>query len=246
MKTMLITGATSGIGLALTKLALNNDFRVIACGRNQQKLQQLAPHPALSLLLFDLTDEDSSQQKLANCKADIVVLNAGSCEYMDNGKIDNAMFKRVFAINFFAVINCVATLLPNIPTGGKLVFIDSLARLLPFSRTEAYGASKAALHYFAKSLRVDLAEQGIQVQTISPGFVKTPLTDKNNFSMPMMITAEQAARCIMQQIQSNKASGYFPQLFSWGLRILSLLPESIKYRICLRLKQSDGTTHKGQ
>lgn len=85
-----------------------------------------------------------------------------------------------------------------------------MARLLPFTRSQAYGASKAALHYFTKSLEVDLHDRGIKVQAVSPGFVETPLTDKNDFDMPMKITATEAAESMLKGIETDKQTVFFP------------------------------------
>lgn len=236
MKTMLITGATSGIGLALAKLAAQRGYQVIACGRNAGVLAELEQLENIATLQFDITDETATRQALANLSPDISVLNAGVCEYVDINDIEPAMFRRVFDANFFGVVNSVATLLPNMQKGQQLVLVDSLARLLPFTRTQAYGASKAALHYFCKSLEVDTASKGIVVQSVSPGFVKTPLTDKNDFEMPMCISVEEAVEDMLRGIETRKASVHFPFVFSSKLRLLSHLPNRIKVAISRKMK----------
>jgi short-subunit dehydrogenase len=237
VKTLLITGATSGIGEAVTKLAAQRNYHVIACGRNADKLSELAQLPNVETCCFDVTDQSATARALGSLQCDIALLNAGTCEYVDVSNIEPNMFERVFAANVFGVMNVVSALLPNLQAGSKLVFVESLARLFPFPRSEAYGGSKAALHYIAKSLAVDLSDQGIKVQTAAPGFVKTPLTDKNDFDMPMLISVEEAANDILSGIASNKASFYFPTRFSLLLRILHLLPEGIQHRIALKMRQ---------
>ena len=237
MKKLLITGATSGIGEALAKLAGQQNYHVIACGRNTDKLQELAQLPNIETCCFDVTDQAATTAALSNVHCDIVLLNAGTCEYVDVPDIEPAMFERVFAANVFGVMNVVSVLLPNLSAGSKLVFVESLARLFPFPRSEAYGASKAALHYIAKSIAVDLVDHGIKVQTASPGFVKTPLTDKNDFTMPMLISVEEAANDILNGIATDKSSFYFPTRFSMFLRLLHLLPEGIQHRIALKMRK---------
>lgn len=241
MKRLLITGATSGIGEAVALLAAKNGFHVIACGRNQTKLNTLAQQPNISICQFDVTDLAATKTALAEVKCDIALLNAGTCEYVDSNSVEAGMFQRVFDANVFGVVNVIEALTPQLVAGNKLVFVDSLARLLPFSRSQAYGASKAALHYMAKSFAVDLADQGIAVQTISPGFVKTPLTDKNDFPMPMSIEVSEAAQDILDGLASHKASIYFPTRFSLLLRLLNALPEFIQHKLCLSMRQSPCT-----
>ena len=117
----------------------------------------------------------------------------------------------------------------------RLIFVDSLARLLPFTRSEAYGASKAAVYYLAKCLEVDLRDRGLIVQSVSPGFVRTPLTDKNDFAMPMRIEADDAAAAILRRVETGERTAYFPTLFSGLLRLLSNLPSSLQASLCWQL-----------
>ncbi|GAC28840.1 SDR family NAD(P)-dependent oxidoreductase [Brumicola pallidula] len=237
MATILITGATSGIGEALASLCAKAGHTVIACGRNEQKLAELAQIENISTCRFDVTDEEATKAALANIKCDMAVLNAGTCEYVEINDVEPDMFKRVFDANVFGVINVVSALIPVLKRGNKIVFVDSLARLLPFPKSQAYGASKAALNYIAKSFEVDLAHKGIQVQTLTPGFVKTPLTDKNDFPMPMVISAEAAAKYMLKGIFSSRSNVYFPRRFSFIVRLLNFLPEGLQKRICIKMRQ---------
>ena len=237
MAKILITGATSGIGEALAKRCVNDGHKVIACGRNEEKLAELAKIENMTTCRFDVTDEVATKEALAHVKCDIAVLNAGTCEYVDINNVEPDMFKRVFDANVFGVVNVVSALIPVLKSGNKIVFVDSLARLLPFPKSQAYGASKAALNYIAKSFEVDLAHKGIAVQTLSPGFVKTPLTDKNDFPMPMVISAEEAAEYMLKGIVSSRSSVYFPRRFSFIVRLLNLLPERVQKKICINMRQ---------
>ena len=239
-RTILVTGATSGIGEALAQLCAQQGYSVIACGRNQQKLDEMARHEAITPLKFDVTDKQQVREALADVQPDIAVLNAGVCEYVDVETFDAEMFERVFAANFFGVVNVIESLLPNLHSGSQLVVVDSLARLLPFTRSQAYGASKAAVHYLTKSLEVDLKGKGIRVQSVSPGFVSTPLTDKNDFEMPMQISAQEAAAALLKGIEKQSSSIYFPALFSAILRLLSRLNSSTKSVICRNMKQQES------
>ena len=236
MSTMLITGATSGIGEALAKLAAAKGYQVIACGRNQDKLDILSQQDNISSLRFDITDQAQTAAALAEASYDIAVLNAGTCEYVDIDEFEPAMFKRVFETNFFGVVNCVNGLLPSLNKGKKLVIVDSMARLAPFTRSEAYGASKAALHYFTKSLEVDLWDKGVKVQAVSPGFVETPLTDKNDFDMPMMIKVDKAASDLLYGIEKNRQSIFFPTRFGLIMRFLHILPTSVQRKLSLTMR----------
>jgi NAD(P)-dependent dehydrogenase (short-subunit alcohol dehydrogenase family) len=236
MKRILITGATSGIGEALAKHAAKEGYSVIACGRNQEKLDELTLINNISTCKFDATDEAATRAALNELEFDIAVINAGTCEYVDVKEIEPDMFRRVFEINVFGAVNVVSALLKKAKKGDKLVLVDSLARLLPFTRSQAYGGSKAALNYITKSFEVDLASRGISVQSISPGFVKTPLTNKNDFKMPMAISAEQAAQYMLKGILSDKSSVYFPRRFSAFIRLLNLMPEFVQRKVCISMR----------
>ncbi|CAB9494652.1 MULTISPECIES: SDR family NAD(P)-dependent oxidoreductase [Alteromonas] len=237
MKSILITGATSGIGKALAIKCADNGYNVIACGRNQDALDELSKHSNISACQFDVSDVEDTKRALANVKFDIAVLNAGTCEYVDLEDFEPDMFRRVFEPNFFGVVHCVDALLPRLKDGDKLVIVDSMARLLPFTRTQAYGSSKAALHYFTKSLEVDLHHRGVKVQAVSPGFVETPLTDKNDFEMPMKISAEEAAEAMLKGIESNKQTVFFPRFFGFILRFMHILPTPIQKRLSVAMRK---------
>jgi NAD(P)-dependent dehydrogenase (short-subunit alcohol dehydrogenase family) len=237
MKTLLITGATSGIGKALALQAAEKGYQVIACGRNQDVLNELASKPNIQPLQFDVTSLEDAKQALHNVKCDIAILNAGTCEYVDIDKFESDMFRRVFEPNFFGVVHCVEALIPSLKKGNKLVIVDSMARLLPFTRSQAYGASKAALHYFTKSLEIDLHDRGIKVQAVSPGFVETPLTDKNDFDMPMKITATEAAESMLKGIETDKQNVFFPRMFGFILRFMHILPVGLQKKLSLSMRE---------
>ncbi|MBU2879789.1 SDR family NAD(P)-dependent oxidoreductase [Aliiglaciecola lipolytica] len=241
MKTILITGATSGIGKALTLLCAQKNYKVIACGRNQDALEALAKYDNISTLKFDIANQQQVADALQNVHPDIAVLNAGVCEYVDIDCFEVALFKRVFDVNFMGVVNCTASLIKASSPPQQIVIVDSLARLLPFTRSQAYGASKAALHYFSKSMQVDLAPKNILIQSASPGFVETPLTDKNDFEMPMKISVNEAADALLVGIEQRHSSIYFPKKLSFILRFLNLFPAWAKFKISSKMKNTQDT-----
>lgn len=236
MKTILVTGATSGIGEALANHAASRGYQIIACGRNQDKLDALSNHQNIQTLQFDVTDQEQTRSVLSEIRFDIAVLNAGTCEYVDLPEFEPDLFRRVFEVNFFGIINCINALLPNCQSGNQLVIIDSMARLFPFTRSQAYGASKSAVHYFTQTMKIDLKQRGIIVQSVSPGFVETPLTDKNDFEMPMKITAQEAAESLLKGIVKGQSSIYFPTGFGLILRTLSRLPGKLQVWLSSKLQ----------
>jgi NAD(P)-dependent dehydrogenase (short-subunit alcohol dehydrogenase family) len=226
-KTLLLTGATSGIGEALCAKYIGLGWHVIACGRNQTKLTILAGEERVSTLQLDLNDAQQIAHVFESVPAlDLVILNAGSCEYIDDAKhFDGELFARVINTNLISVGHCLQALLPKIVSGGQLALVGSSASFLPFTRAQAYGASKAGIAYLANSLAIDLKSANIDVSLIRPGFVKTPLTDKNDFKMPMSISSEQAANYIVKGLNKRQFDIHFPKKFTFILKTIAYLPD---------------------
>lgn len=228
---VLITGASSGIGLALAMLYVEKGYMVFACGRNEQRLNAISGVVPLAFDINDKAQIQTAAQTLSdklvasNAKLQLVILNAGSCEYIENPlRFDGALFERVIQTNVISMGYCLEHFLPLVTTNGRVALMSSSATYLPFPKAEAYGASKAAVSYLASSLRLDLKAIGIGVSVICPGFVKTPLTDKNDFAMPMQITADKAAMTIFKELKKAKDEIHFPKRFTFLLKGLSLLP----------------------
>jgi NAD(P)-dependent dehydrogenase (short-subunit alcohol dehydrogenase family) len=238
MRSVLITGATSGIGEQLAMDYANQGWHVWACGRNQQKLQQLSDYNEhISTLAFDITDLEQCQQQLANLDPlpSLWILNAGDCEYINNGIVDAKLVRRVFEINVIGLANVIDAIQGHFKAGQHLAIVGSIASEFPLTRAEAYGGSKAAVSYFSRTLAVDLVAKGIKVTTVYPGFVKTPLTDKNDFDMPMRVSVVEASLRIRQGLAKNQTSIYFPRRFTWILRLLGALPYSIQHKLAQKL-----------
>ncbi|MBK8455380.1 MAG: SDR family NAD(P)-dependent oxidoreductase [Thiofilum sp.] len=242
MKTVLITGTTSGIGQQLALDYAAQGWQVIACGRNAEKLitlQQQAGADQLRTLTFDITQRDevlaaSTTLSQRSQVLDLVILNAGTNQYIDNAReFDSQIFEHIIKTNVLGVGYCLEAFTRHLRRGGQLALVGSSAYLFPFTRAEAYGASKAAVAYLAQSLTIDLKPHDIAVSLIVPGFVETPLTDKNDFKMPMRISVQQASREIQAGLAKRLPLIGTPKLFTGILRFMSILP----YRLQLLLAQ---------
>lgn len=229
---VLITGATSGIGLSLVEQYVLRGDKVIACGRNKEKMSSLEGRVSQSCL-FDMTDESSVEKAASAVKSiDILILNAGDCSYIDDPiNFDAQVFSKIISTNLTSLGYLLAHFLPKVNIGGQIVFVSSSATILPFPRSEAYGASKAGVDYLANSLRIDLIEHDIDVTLVHPGFVNTPLTDKNTFDMPFMISSEEAAKRMITGIEKRKKYLHFPKRLTLLLKLFSFLSTALWAKI---------------
>lgn len=237
-KTVLITGATSGIGESLLKEYIGHGYHIFACGRNKNKLDELSLlYPEkITPFAFDITQPaeiENMAKKIAS--VDILLFNAGDCQYLDDVmKFDGNTFANIININLQSLGYLLQHLLPKVSSTGQVVFVSSSATILPFPKAQAYGASKAGVDYLAKSLALDLKNTGIDVTLVHPGFIKTPLTDKNTFDMPFILSSDEAASRIYQGVNKRKAYLHFPKRLTWLLKCFSVLPEKVWQSLILR------------
>jgi NADP-dependent 3-hydroxy acid dehydrogenase YdfG len=247
-----LTGASSGIGEALVPVLARQCQHLFISARNREKLEELAStRHNITALPADITVPESMQAAAAQIEQsfgylDTLIANAGSCEYLDVQAFDSELIKRVMDTNFMGLVNSIAAALPLIQQSrhGYLVAMSSSVTSLPLPRAEAYGASKAAVNYFMAALRNDLHRQAIDVSIIAPGFVKTPLTDRNDFPMPMCISAADAALAIVAGLQQRPWEIHFPKRFTWPLKCLGLLPVHWGLRLTRLLARHNGSPHE--
>ncbi|SFU91700.1 SDR family NAD(P)-dependent oxidoreductase [Halomonas korlensis] len=247
-----LTGATSGIGRALALRLLDEGHRVALSARSDDALAELTGERDNALRVpLDVTDRVAVRRagELINTRfggLDLVILNAGTCEYLDVRDFDVDMIERVFAPNFYGALYCLEAALPLLRrarAAGQRPLIaatSSASAYLPLPRAEAYGASKAALSYFLESLRLDLYAEGIDVSVIHPGFVKTPLTDRNDFPMPMRVGVDEAAEAILSGLAKRRLDIHFPRRFTLLVKLLGILPPRLRFLIGRRMARSQS------
>lgn len=234
---ILVTGATSGIGRQLALDYHAEGHAVWAVGRNETALSALASR-GLHTGRVDLSDKRASLSWFSGLEAlDLAVLNAGDCEYMDLPVFDSDLVARVMNANVLSMAVSIEGVLPLLRRGVRphLVGVGSSAAYLPLPRAEAYGASKAAVAYLMDTLRVSLYRERIDVSLVCPGFVKTPLTDRNDFPMPFLVTTEAASRAIRRGISRRQKEIHFPKKLTLPMKLLSLLPRAVWCRMAQRM-----------
>ena len=223
-KRVWVTGASRGIGRALVEELSARGALVAATARSAEQLDQLSARlPHVLALPADVTDRASMRAAARRVETemggiDVAVLNAGYWRQIDVTAWDSEEFRRHLETNLIGMAHGIEAVLPGMRRRrrGVIVGISSLAGLRGFPRAEAYSATKAAQITLLESLRIDLRELGIRVQTICPGFVRTDLTKANAFRMPFMLEPEEAARRIAQGIERGSPMVAFP----WPMTIL--------------------------
>jgi short-subunit dehydrogenase len=238
VSTVWITGGGSGIGKALALSFCSDGWDVVISGRDQQRLQKVCElSPQIRSVVCDIKNEDevlSAQPKIG--PIDLAVLNAGdywpgltyACSQNDHRKI--------FEVNYFGTLNCIQAVLPEMrKNGGRLAVVGSLAGYIGLPNASAYGPSKAALISLCESLRAELQDSLVTVQLISPGFVKSALTDKNDFTMPNLLSAEQAAIEIRHGLEGDRFEIAIPRAFVWRMKLLQMVPYRLYFYLARKM-----------
>ena len=235
---ILITGATSGIGNQLAKDYLLAEHHVYAVGRDDEALAELKSLGAVTIDL-DLMDRDKVIAAFETLEhVDLAICGAGMCEYLDMPNFDSASFMKVMSVNMGTLSHAIEGILPKlIASKGRLVGIGSASAYVPFARAEAYGSSKAAIHYLMKTLQISLAPHDVSVSLVVPGFVETPMTKQNDFPMPFIQTPAQASQAIRDGIESGHDVIEFPKKLTVPLKALGALPDLVWQQVSEKLNK---------
>jgi short-subunit dehydrogenase len=225
-----VTGASSGIGAALARELADRGASVAISARSADKLAEVAGG-RMHVEPVDVTDRAATVAAAAAVREalgglDVAVLNAGTWSRFRVDEWDSDVFADHIRTNLMGTVHSLEGVVPTmIAEGrGRIVGVASVAGYRGLPGSEAYGASKAALLNLLEALRGALAPRGVVVQTVSPGFVKTPMTDRNTFPMPFLIPAEAAARAIAVGIERGKAEIVFPVPMMLLMKTVRLLP----------------------
>jgi short-subunit dehydrogenase len=245
-KSVWLIGASTGIGEALACKLSSLGAQVVLSSRNAERLTTLSKQlPRSSPLAMDFTDEDvvksiwhkACAASAPNAAPDMVIVNAGSYEPMLAKDFDLFRAKQQFEVNVGGPLNVLAQVLPVYTAAkrGHVVLVSSVAGYRALPKALVYGASKAALSYVAETLYLELANKGVAVTLVCPGFVKTPLTAGNDFDMPALISAEEAAEHIVCGLAKGEFEIHFPKRFTRFLKVLGWLPRSLYFKLVRKL-----------
>ena len=238
-KKIWITGASSGIGKALAEKFTSNGWKVAVSARRKEILDEMAQNENISSYPLDVTDQDQINEVFAKIindfgSLDLCVFSSGTYDPKLEKEINIKQNKYVMETNFFGVLYCIKSVEKYFKDkkDGHISIVSSVAAYRGLPNSSGYGPSKAALTNLTESLYFDFKKYNIRISLISPGFIKTPLTDKNEFSMPFIKSPEFAAEKIFNGLTKSKAFEiHFPKALTLLLKFLRVLP----YRLYLFL-----------
>ena len=227
-----IIGASTGIGAATARALLDAGARVALSARRADALADVAQdHTNATVVPLDFTDSVAVRKGWTTLVAewgrvDLVLVVAGTHQEMRAWELDEAKAMALLKTNLHGVISACSVIVPALLAQGRgaIGIVGSVAGYRGLPKALIYGASKAAVINFTESLYLDLEPKGLGVYLISPGFVKTPLTDHNDFKMPALISAEEAADEILRGLRKGQFEIHFPRRFTRMLKLMQLLP----------------------
>ena len=243
-KTIWITGASTGIGRALAIKFAKNGWNVAASARRENLLKELEEsNQNIYSFPLDVTDKEECKIVFKKIKEkfnniDISFFSTGTWDPRKEKEIDVEQIENVMKVNFFGTLNSIKSVEKYFKDLGKghISIVSSIAGYRGLPNSTGYGPSKSALNNLAESLYFDFKRYGVRVSLISPGFIKTPMTDKNDFKMPFLKTTEYAADKIYDGlVNSNVFEIHFPKQLTLILKFLKILPNWLYLKLLGKL-----------
>ncbi len=243
-----VTGASRGIGRAVARALAEDGWTVAASARDTDALADLAAECAelsgvIHTFPLDITDADAAARAVADIEGELgdialAILNAGTHEPVDGRALTLAPYRRLMEINYMGTVNCLVPVAERcVARGrGRIAVVASLAGYRGLPTASAYGATKAALINMCEALRPELEAAGVILSVVNPGFVRTPLTDRNPFPMPFLMDVEPAARRLLRAVAGDRFEITFPRRFAFLMKVLRVLPYGLFFALTRRIR----------
>lgn len=233
-RTYWLIGASEGLGRSLAHHLDQLGARLILSARNEERLATLAGSLTnASVRVLDVTDARDVQTACDEIgPIDGVIYNAGAYDPMSATAWNDDAARLMVEVNLLGAMRVLGQITPRFVQAGTgdITLIGSLAGYRGLPSSIGYGASKAALISLAETMRFDLKGSGVVVRIVNPGFIKTRLTNKNSFNMPMLMSPEDAAARVLKAMRKSRFRTDFPAPFSWAIRVFEWLPDVIVFR----------------
>ncbi|HCJ62585.1 MAG TPA: oxidoreductase [Alphaproteobacteria bacterium] len=236
-----ITGASQGLGLALAQELASRGYKLILTARRAKELGEAIatlPGTGHEALPADITDRVGMKKLVDDIakrhgRLDMAVLNAGTHQPMLPGSYDDEVFDKLININIHGTLNSLLPVINvmKVQKSGTIAVVSSVAGYIGLPTASAYGLTKAGIINLCETLHVELAPLGIDLKMVNPGFVRTPLTDKNDFPMPFLMEAKDAAKAMAKGLEGKQFEVAFPRKFVWMLKFLRFLPYQLSLPI---------------
>ena len=241
---ILITGASSGIGAELARQYAQEENELILLARREDKLYELRRElfekaKSVEVIVADVTEFALLQEKLQRVgSVDMVILNAGISLGHTEEFTPIAEFKKLYDVNVLSNHAILEVLMPKFVAqkSGKIVFISSMASLFSMPSSKVYSSSKRALNAYAEGIRYKYNSDDIKVINILPGFIKSELTDKNEFNMPFILETKEGVARIVKAIKKERRMYAFPLRFYLIIQLLNILPSFLREKIVNSIK----------
>ena len=227
-----IIGASEGLGRELSIQLSNLGVKLIISARNETRLNELSSLTKAKVLALDVLNIDAIKQASKSVGIiDGIIYVAGDYTPLNSTTWNVEEVDKMIAVNFTGAAKVLGFIVPKFlkQNNGHIVMIGSLSGFRGLPNAIGYGASKAAMMHLAENIKADLYKTPIKIQLINPGFIKTRLTEKNNFKMPFIMSVEDAAKRVIIAMNSNRFQTNFPLLFSLLFRASNLLPAFIYF-----------------
>ena len=243
-KTIWITGGSTGIGKALAIKFANEGWNVAISARREALLKEIEEnHQNISSFPLDVTDKSKCHEVFKDIinkyeNIDICFFSTGTWDPKKEKDIDVDQIENVFKVNFFGTLNSIKSVEKYFKDkkSGTISIVSSIAGYRGLPNSTGYGPSKSALNNLAESLYFDFGRSNVRICLVSPGFIKTPMTDKNDFKMPFLKTTEYAAEKIYDGLVNKKVFEiHFPKSLTILLKIFSFLPSKVYFGLVGRM-----------
>ena len=243
-KVIWITGASTGIGKAIAIKFSKNGWNVAISARRLELLEEISKqNQNVFSFPLDVTNKDDCHKVFTEIKdklgkIDLCVFSTGTWDPKKEKEIDVEQIENVMKVNFFGTLNSIKSVEKYFKDLGEghISIVSSIAGYRGLPNSTGYGPSKSALNNLAESLYFDFKRYGVRVSLISPGFIKTPMTDKNDFKMPFLKTTEYAADKIYDGlVNSNAFEIHFPKQLTLVLKFLKILPNWLYLKLLSKL-----------